>query len=457
MAIPLRIVPKEPQAQEVQAVTITARRRTPPQKLIQQSLKRFNLGIWGRQSGKTTTGLDKMGTKPFLGREFGKYWYVLQTRSAAKIAFQRFKELFYKSPELLDEEPNHTELKFVMRGQRMIWFKSGKNFEDLRAETLDGVVIDELRQQHPDLWPKVIFPMLGRRKGWADLYTSANGFDHCYDLYERTKKDPNWGVFHAPSTEAWWWTPEEIAIAKAEMNENEFAQELMAEFRDLSAGRAYFAYGRHNQTDINPFVGIVGVKYSKHLPIILGMDFNLSPMSWHLGQFKDGHFHWSEEIHLERSNTPEAADALVLRLLSSGIPKEDLHVWIIGDATGKATQRTSNQTDYDIVFNRLKRAGIRYTNKTPDSNPSVKDRVNAVNNVLKSSDGTVRMTLDPEECPALHQDFTRVVWKSSEDYILSPGVKKELTHASDSVGYPVCVLAMLKSSKGVGTLRVIVR
>src|SRR6185295_20167970 len=132
--------------------------------------------------GKTTFGLDLMVYRPLQGREGGVYWYVLQTYAAAKIAFKRYLQLiqhtqFYQSN-------NKSELSVTLDNGANIFFKSGKNFEDLRAETLDGAVIDEMRQQHPELWPMVIRPMLGRRKGWAYFLSTPNGFDHFKDLYD---------------------------------------------------------------------------------------------------------------------------------------------------------------------------------------------------------------------------------------------------------------------------------
>ena len=46
--------------------TPNAQKDTAP-KRISQSIKRFNVASWGRQSGKTTFGLDKMIYKPLQG------------------------------------------------------------------------------------------------------------------------------------------------------------------------------------------------------------------------------------------------------------------------------------------------------------------------------------------------------------------------------------------------------
>jgi hypothetical protein len=138
--------------------------RTPPQERAWNSTRRFNIIRWGRQSGKTTYGTAKP-LKGLNGRRHGVYWYILQTYSAAEIAFDRFCRMIHPAKLYITRaRANETDLMVPMMKGINIQFKSGKNFEDLRIETLDGVIIDEYRQQHPHLWPRVIYPMLGRHR-----------------------------------------------------------------------------------------------------------------------------------------------------------------------------------------------------------------------------------------------------------------------------------------------------
>src|ERR1035437_6270458 len=85
------------------------RRRTPPQKLISESKARFNIACWGRQSGKTTYGIDKMIHRPLMGRPGGKYWFILQTSSAAEVAFNRHWDQLRRSPALIPKKPNESD------------------------------------------------------------------------------------------------------------------------------------------------------------------------------------------------------------------------------------------------------------------------------------------------------------------------------------------------------------
>lgn len=430
-------------------------RRTAPQKKYDESLKRFNLSVWGRQSGKTTAGLRKMLWKPLQSKEMAIYWHILQTHSAADVVFERFMNFIHPHRSSLVTYVNESDKRVELIGGRNIYFKSGENFEDLRTESLAGVIIDEARQQEQRLWTSVIFPMLSKSKGWADLLTTPNGFDWVYDLYNEALIDENWGVIHAPSTEAWWWTEEELLMAKKTMGEAEYAQEIMAEFRDLTSGKAYINFHDKNLSEVNPFYadGII----HPQLAVIVAMDFNLTPMSWTLGQKKSDKFHWFDEIHLRGSHTQEAAKVMCEKIKELN-PQHG--VILAGDATSKAGQRAAaGQSDYDIVCQTLDSCGIKWVNETPESNPTVKDRVNTVNAKLRSASGEVSMTLNPKTCPYLKKDFDRVVWKSGtgDRVILDQTTNPELTHHSDGVGYAMCALSPLTYDAKIPTLRVIRR
>lgn len=397
--------------------------------------------------------------RPLEGRRFGMYWHILQTSSAAEIAFNRFVRMFPTQARkyLFAKRPNESEKTIYLTGHREIHFKSGHNFDDLRAETLDGAIIDECRQQSKELWSLVIRPMLGRRKGWCDFYSTPNGFDWFHDLFQEAKKLQDWQVMHAPSTAAWWWDADEVRSSQETMAEPEYAQEILAEFRSLTAGKAYPLFGDHNKARECPFMP--GRRYSPYHAIVLGMDFNLSPMSWTLGQLAADRWWWFDEIHLKNSHTLEAAEVLrdkILLMKHEGFQGQP-NLIICGDATGKATQRTSNESDFDIVKAVLKDAGISYRDETPDSNPAVKNRVNAVNAKCKNARGETTMWFHPEGCPKAIYDLERVTWKNKTDPVLDEGPQRELTHPSDSIGYPVAALTPIKSVGNIAKMKVISR
>lgn len=411
---------------------------------MHNSNARYRVAAFGRQSGKSTWGNQEL-LKRAWETPRTNYWFVSPIYAQAEVQFNRLYESLADSGALANK--NVSKLKITLINRSTIEYKSGETLHRLRGDTLDGAIIDEVRDQHPDLWSQVVRPMLLTTGGWAAFISTPKGYDQFYDFFERGKKTKNWETFQAPSTCNPLITQEEIEEAMGTMSLAEYEQEILAQFRDLSTGKAYPCFSSNNVVDKSPFTseGLI----SPHLPIIVAMDFNLSPMAWTLGQSHKGIAYWYDEIHLTSSHTQEAALELVRR-----VKGHNEGLILIGDATGKATQRTSNKSDYDIIMQTLDHNNIIYKNKTPDSNPSIKDRVNTMNGALKAADGSIKTFIHPN-CKALIKDYTRVVWKDGGNYVLDPGQKMELTHASDGVGYATYMLFPIKVLKGASTIKVV--
>lgn len=401
-----------------------------------------------------------MFKRPLDGPTNAVYWHILQTYSAAEIAFNRYVALFPRESWSLlwAKKPNESEKTVFLTGGRNIHFKSGHKLQDLRAETLHGAVIDECRQQKPELWSQIVRPMLGRHKGWCDFYSTPNGYDWVYDLYQAAIDNPEWDRFHSPSSEAWWWTPEEIESAKREMSEPVFAQEIMAEFRSLASGKVYYSFGDHNLTEDCPFMA--GRQWSPYHPIYVGTDFNVNPISWVMGQFAYDKFWFFDSIHLNDSNSPEASRLLVDKIMimrDQGFQATETEVIICGDASGNARSTKGNDSDYDIIKQTLKAAGIRYRDVTPDANPAIKDRINAVNSKLKSASDNIGVYIHKTNCKPLMHDLERVLWKNGADFQLDSGKDRQLTHASDAMGYVIHKLSPIKAVREIGKMQVLTR
>lgn len=416
-----------------------------------RSNARYRVAAWGRQSGKSTACLNELARRAWE-TPGGTFWFVSPTFDQARTQYRRLVSMLMPCAEIMAKK-NQTELRIKFINGSEIVFKSGEVGENLRGATLHGVVIDEVRDQSPELWPMLIRPMLATTRGWACFVSTPRGFDAFFDMAEKAKTDTEWAFFSAPSTCNPLFTEAEFANARAEMSESFFAQEILAEFRDLHAGSAYVNFGDHNLLPASPFARD-GALVSPHLPIVVALDFNLAPAIALLGQERNGQFYFFDEVYVERSHTQEIALELAARLKRLN-PKQP--VVIIGDATGKAGQRAAmGRSDYSIIEEIFTEARIPYVNRTPDANPQVRDRVNVVNSRLKAADGTVHLWLNPTTCSRLRRDVQRVAWKPGLTDKLDQTSDPTLTHLSDAMGYAVCGLSKLWQPK-VSPMRVLVR
>lgn len=388
------------------------------------------------------------------GKKGSVYWHILPIYNSAGTIFERMDRMLFRT-DFIRKKSNESDLRIYLSSGADIFYKSGDKPHNLRTETLSGCIIDECREQEKEIWSQVVMPMTSKHNAWCDFYSTPNGWDWFKDIYDlATIENPGgeWAAFHAPSTEAPWWTQEQIIQAKANMSEDEFAQEILAEFREVGKGKVYLSHGSHNQKTQNPFA-VLGQDWSPHLPIIIGLDFNVGMMCWVLGQHKAGEFYFGDELVVKNTNTQEAAPLLVDK-----VKNHPAGVILVGDASGKS-QKTSaaGQTDYSIILKAFKDAGVKNVrNLTPDSNPLVKDRINIVNARLRSANGEVHCWYHPTRCKNLKRDLERVSYKENTDGAILDKSDPELTHASDAFGYPIVFFSNEFSHKP-GLLRVIQR
>jgi len=355
---------------------------------------------------------------------------------------------------------NQTELRVKLSNQSQIVFKSGEVKDNLRSETLNGVVIDEVRDQPSDLWHMIIRPMLTTTKGWAMFVSTPRGFDQFYDIAKKAMDDTSgqWEFFRAPSTCNPLFTQSEYDDAKSDMSQAEFAQEIEAEFRNITAGKTYSSAGEHNKRFDSPFCQ-TGELVHRMLPVVVGMDFNVGHMRWNMGQFRGPVSYWFDEVSVENTNTMQCARVLVDKLVAlkeRGLLLGSPNVKLCGDATGESRNTKATQSDYDIICEALDKASITWTNDTPAGNGPVKTRVNTMNARLKSADGTVTLFYHPTNCKSFDRDLDRVSWKNGTSE-LDQTTDKSLTHSSDSVGYPLVTYAPIELNGSVGTVKVIRR
>ena len=194
------------------------------------------------------------------------------------------------------------------------------------------------------------------------------------------------------------------------------------------------------------------------MQLFVSMDFNVDPMSVVIGQYDRNSIQRLldrceilEEIVLPNSNTM----SMMLRLLTE-LKKYQwgytLEVEVYGDAAGTQRSSQSQKSNWQIVAEYFSMdASIHYRFIRKRANPMIVDRVNAVNTMLRSADGTVRLYVDDIKCPELVKDFKKVKFQQDSDGnstgLLDKSDKKR-THISDALGYAVEYLFALRGRAG---------
>lgn len=183
------------------------------------------------------------------------------------------------------------------------------------------------------------------------------------------------------------------------------------------------------------------------MQLFVSLDFNVDPMCCVIGQYQKGNglrqmerCEVLEEIILPNSNTPNMMEKLLIELKKYQYGYT-LEVEIYGDAAGTQRSSQSQKSNWQIVaeyFMLDVTIHPRFVRRK--ANPMIVDRVNAVNTMLKSADGSMRLFVDDTKCPELVKDFKKVRWQqdaSGNSTGLLDKSDKRRTHISDAMGYCV--------------------
>jgi len=403
-------------------------RLTPPQTTVFTCDRRFRVLVAGRRFGKTYLALVELIRA--ASRPGSVVWYVGPSiKQSKRIVWKALKKM---TQPFWSVKPNETDLRVELISGGIICVRGADNYDSLRGDGLDFVVVDEYASIRPEVWTEVLRPALADRQGRALFIGTPRGFDHLHELVEGAETLPDWATFQFTTAEGGNVPPEELVSAAREMDERTYRQEFEASFETLGVGRAYYAFDRANNVSNLRFDGRVALSWA--------LDFNMNPLCSVLAQVHGGRVHVLEEMILPDSNTLAACEELLSRTQkwSTGFP---LSICVYGDATGEQRRTSASRTDWQIVKDFFGRYPDRFhaTLRVPSANGPVKDRVNGVNALLRNHAGQHRLLVD-RNCKALIKDFEQVCWKTDPHGNSLVELNKSnsmRTHVSDALGYLV--------------------
>ena len=134
---------------------------------------------------------------------------------------------------------SESELWVELPGGSRIRLYGADNPDILRGIYLDGVVLDEIADMDPTLWPRVIRPLLADRGGWASFIGTPRGKNHFHRLWTQSAGDPDWYRLELKASETRLLDAKELADARKMMTDDEYAQEFECSF-DAAVRGAYY-------------------------------------------------------------------------------------------------------------------------------------------------------------------------------------------------------------------------
>ena len=381
---------------------------TKPQSEIFLSEARFVSVVAGRRFGKTFLATGALLRAAISGNN-RNVWYVAPTYGAAKEIC--WNMLIDTIPEQYIQKTNETALTIKLINGSVIALKGAEKPNNLRGRALDYVVLDEFADMRPEAWYEVLRASLSDRQGGAMFIGTPKGRNHFYDLWAKgIDRAADWESFQYTTIEGGNVPEEEIEQAKQDLDKRTFNQEYCAEFVTYS-GLVYCSFSREESV-----LALDDDNGTLHI----GMDFNLDPMSAVICIRKGGTLYAVDEIVMYGSNTDE-----MVAEIDERYPTRNIIVYP-DPASRQRKTSAGGRTDLSILQN----AG--YSVKAKKNHALVRDRINAVNSRLLSSDGERHLYISPK-CKQTIKSLERQTYKEGT----SQPNKDGFDHMNDALGYLV--------------------
>lgn len=270
-------------------------------------------------------------------------------------------------------------------------------------------------------WRKVIARMRYKQDGLrngVDVTTTPEGFRFAYrtfvkDVRDRPARRELYGMVQASTYENEVNLPEDYIDSLRESYPPQLVEAyLEGRFVNLNSGAVYSNFDRVlNHSD---------AVLEKDEPVHVGMDFNVLNMTAIVTVVRKGDPVAVAELTGVR-DTPAMARMLGERFKATGH-----HVTVYPDASGQNTS-SKNASESDLSI--LKQAG--FTVRVNNTNPAVRDRVNAVNALILNDKGERRLKVNTHLCPVL----TEALEQQAYDKNGEPDKSTGHDHPNDAIGY----------------------
>lgn len=418
----------------------------PKQLAYANSKVRFNVVPAGRRSGKTMIAKRRL-VKRALAYTGDAGWFIAAAPThgqARRIYWNDLKKLTPRS--MLRSDP--------LEGAMILPLWNGADLQVMGLDApergegrpINHILLDEYGNMKPRVWTAHIRPSLTDSQGTADIIGVPEGRNHYYDLWREAlaNVDGEW--------QGHTWTTEEviclylgsqgglreIEAAKRDLDPQTYEQEYRASFVNFS-GRVYYQFD-------SAIHGSHVLPYDPNAELIFCFDFNVSPgvaaiIQEHQvdmeGKLNVGALQRTcliGEVHIpQNSNTP----AVCRKLIEQWGEHKGL-ISCYGDATGGAKGTAKVQgSDWDLIRAMIGgHFGQRFIMRVPSSNPYERSRVNSMNSRLRTTDGTVKMLVDPR-CKNIIKDLEGVPTLEGGSGEIDKGADPRLSHISDAIGYYV--------------------
>ena len=246
----------------------------PHQKAVLEDQHRHRGVVMHRRAGKTVMAVfDAYATLLNCRKHEPRVAYIAPyLKQAKKLAWDYVTGAVNRSPQIFSI--NHSELTVTFMPTGAKFFLLGAdNIDAIRGMYFDKVIVDEIADCDPRLWPQIIRPALADRQGRALLMGTPKGrMNMLYDISKIAADDPDWAYHCYTCYQTDMIFPDEIAQMKREMSPALFAQEMECSFNAAGVGAVYGS----EMNELQSSGRLTTVKYDKTLPLVTAWDLGFA-------------------------------------------------------------------------------------------------------------------------------------------------------------------------------------
>jgi hypothetical protein len=306
-------------------------------------------------------------------------------------------------------------------------------FQSLNLSGIDIEEANEMPSREIYEGIKLRVGRAGAAKNMIFVRSNPDEPDHwLYKYFIEDKNHPNKKVFYSitdqnPFLPDWY-----KSNLKRDLSPLMARRKLYGEWLSISGSGVYYNYASEKNFKRNEKY-VFDPKY----PIAISHDFNIAqgkPMSAAVGQKIGKTFHVAKTYLVEGFRTSQILDEMA----DDGVFENRTSFYFYGDASGRANDTRSRQSDWDIVedfasnFKRKDNSRLEYSIDVPRSNPPIRRRHNRMNTLFQNELGEVNFYVYADAADA-DEGFRLTKLKKGSGLVEDDSFSKQ--HVTTAIGY----------------------
>jgi hypothetical protein len=205
-----------------------------------ESQDRFRVVVAHRRAGKTVAFVNDLIQRAIdCKMPDPRFAYIAPFLDQAKAIVWDYMRFF--ADAVPKRRFHETELRVDFDNGARLRVLGAENRDALRGVYFDGVVLDEFGMMDKRAYTEVVLPALTDRGGWAVFGGTPTEKNLFFGLREKARNlEPDWRLWEFKASETGLLKPEELANARAMMDEAAYMREYECSF-DAAFEGAYYA------------------------------------------------------------------------------------------------------------------------------------------------------------------------------------------------------------------------